>query len=397
MDRLLPPTLRYAARILADRAEAEDVAQEAMLRLWRIAPDWRNGEAQPRTWLYRVVTNLCNDRLRARKRRSVVPIDEVAEPLDPAAGVLAEIIEDERMAALTLALQCLPERQRQAVILRHIEGLTNPEIAAILEIGVEAVESLTAQAIGKIRQRARPPDFRDFRPCRPGPSDREKRRPQPGHDQPQRGVIGPIGLLIAVRIGLTAQAIGKIDALFRIHPDQKIAQSALAQRHIGGNARAMRRKSRVQRRRIKGLGQQGRRNRIHLGAHLPKKIAKPWGLFQQAIAQRATVSGGKRPGKGSKGHIAPHAVRAMPAAIQRHAQNKARNGQICGQRQAKDQPQVARGFRLRFRVGSGLGGQIGHRHSSENKVSIPGIRSICSELGAPSKRSLRPGRLSGCR
>ena len=49
------------------------------------------------------------------------------------------------MAALTLALQCLPERQRQAVILRHIEGLTNPEIAAILEIGVEAVESLTAR------------------------------------------------------------------------------------------------------------------------------------------------------------------------------------------------------------------------------------------------------------
>ncbi len=145
MDRLLPPTLRYAARVLADRAEAEDVAQEAMLRLWRIAPDWRSGEAQPRTWLYRVVTNLCNDRLRARKRRSVVPIDEVAEPLDPAAGVLAEIIEDERMAALTLALQCLPERQRQAVILRHIEGLTNPEIAAILEIGVEAVESLTAR------------------------------------------------------------------------------------------------------------------------------------------------------------------------------------------------------------------------------------------------------------
>ena len=145
MDRLLPPTLRSAARVLADRAEAEDVAQEAMLRLWRIAPDWRSGEAQPRTWLYRVVTNLCNDRLRARKRRSVVPIDEVAEPLDPAAGVLAEIIEDERMAALTLALQCLPERQRQAVILRHIEGLTNPEIAAILEIGVEAVESLTAR------------------------------------------------------------------------------------------------------------------------------------------------------------------------------------------------------------------------------------------------------------
>src|SRR5690554_3791624 len=62
--RHLPVVLGYAARLLGDRAEAEDVSQEAMLRLWRIAPEWRAGEAKVSTWLYRVVTNLCTDRLR---------------------------------------------------------------------------------------------------------------------------------------------------------------------------------------------------------------------------------------------------------------------------------------------------------------------------------------------
>jgi DNA-directed RNA polymerase specialized sigma24 family protein len=57
--RLVPRILGYAGRLLGDRAEAEDVAQEAMLRLWRMAPDWRQGEAQVSTWLYRVTTNLC--------------------------------------------------------------------------------------------------------------------------------------------------------------------------------------------------------------------------------------------------------------------------------------------------------------------------------------------------
>jgi RNA polymerase sigma factor (sigma-70 family) len=145
MARLLPPTLRFAARVLGDRAEAEDVAQEAMLRLLRIAGDWREGQAQPRTWLYRVVANLCTDRLRARSRRAATSIDDVAEPEDPGQGTLAALIEKDRLDALSGALNCLPDRQRQAVILRHIEGLANPEIAEILEIGVEAVESLTAR------------------------------------------------------------------------------------------------------------------------------------------------------------------------------------------------------------------------------------------------------------
>lgn len=145
--RFLPRLLAYAARCLGgDRAEAEDVAQEAMLRLWKVASGWRAGEAQVSTWLYRVATNLCTDRLRARNRRpAALPEDADEIFADSAPGVEAALMARDRQAAFEAALAALPDRQRQAVVLRHIEGLTNPEIAAVLEVGVEAVESLTAR------------------------------------------------------------------------------------------------------------------------------------------------------------------------------------------------------------------------------------------------------------
>lgn len=140
--RFTPVALRVAQRMLADAAEAEDVTQEAMLRLWRMAPGWQPGQAKVTTWLYRVVANLCTDRLR---RRRMVPLDAAPEPEDGDPGVAARMISADRSAALEAALAQLPERQRQAVILRHLEGLSNPEIAEVMEVGVEAVESLVAR------------------------------------------------------------------------------------------------------------------------------------------------------------------------------------------------------------------------------------------------------------
>ena len=140
--RFAPLAFRIGVRMLGDRAEAEDLAQEAMLRLWKIAPEWRAGEAKVSTWLYRVVTNMATDRLR---RRRGVGLDEAPEVADGAASALERMIETDRAQALELALAQLPARQRQAVVLRHLEGLSNPEIAAAMEIGVEAVESLTAR------------------------------------------------------------------------------------------------------------------------------------------------------------------------------------------------------------------------------------------------------------
>lgn len=140
---LAPRVYGHALRLLGDAQEAEDVTQEAMTRLWKIAPDWEAGRAQARTWLYRVTANLCTDLM--RKRRSTMALDQVAEPADPARSVTASLQAGARHDALQAALMALPERQRQAVVLRHLEGLSNPEIAAVLEIGVEAVESLTAR------------------------------------------------------------------------------------------------------------------------------------------------------------------------------------------------------------------------------------------------------------
>lgn len=141
--RHAPRVLAVATRMLAERSEAEDITQDALMRLWRIAPDWDAGRAQVSTWLYRVAANLCIDRLRKRARIGALP--DGMDPEDPTPPVLARIQDGQRQDALEQALQSLPERQRLAVILRHIEDLSNPEIAQAMDISVEAVESLTAR------------------------------------------------------------------------------------------------------------------------------------------------------------------------------------------------------------------------------------------------------------
>lgn len=141
--RLTPRVFRQAFRVLQDQAEAEDVAQEAMLRLWKTAPDWRQGEAKITTWVYQVTANLCTDRLRRRKPSD--PLDAVTEPEDGADSADMQMQNQTRAAALNAALQELPDRQREAVTLRHLEEFTNPQIAEAMGVGVEAVESLVAR------------------------------------------------------------------------------------------------------------------------------------------------------------------------------------------------------------------------------------------------------------
>lgn len=143
-DQLLPNVLRQAWRILGDQAEAEDVAQDAMLRLWKQAENWRAGEAKISTWLYRVTHNLCIDRI--RKRRPQVAVEDAPEPVDPDPGVLERMAKSEESRAVAKAIATLPERQRQALVLRHFEDYSNPEIGEALECSVEAVESLLARA-----------------------------------------------------------------------------------------------------------------------------------------------------------------------------------------------------------------------------------------------------------
>lgn len=137
-----PRVFSLALRMLRDAAEAEDVTQEAMLRFWRFAPQWEAGRARASTWLHRVASNLCIDRLR---RRRSVGLDAAPEQVDDTPSPQQRLELGERATALRRAMADLPERQREALSLRHFDELSNPEIAEILGTSVEAVESLLSR------------------------------------------------------------------------------------------------------------------------------------------------------------------------------------------------------------------------------------------------------------
>ena len=148
VDRHLPRLHALAWRALGSTAEAEEVTQETLLRAWRQLPEWRPGQARFSTWLHRVALNLVNDRLRARREQ--VPIED-AELVSRAPGPEREASDTQRAARVRAALQALPERQRDAMLLCHFEELGNIEAAAALDVSVEALESLLSRARRALR------------------------------------------------------------------------------------------------------------------------------------------------------------------------------------------------------------------------------------------------------
>ena len=146
-EQLMPKIHAHAYYRLGNIADAEDVTQEAFLKLWKVASIWKHDKAQVSTWLYRVVSNLCKDRYRRATLEGMV---SVQEPTNESQSPSSKIEEEIRQKALYTAMSLLPQSQRLAVQLRHIDELTNPEIAEIMEISVEAVESLIARGKRKL-------------------------------------------------------------------------------------------------------------------------------------------------------------------------------------------------------------------------------------------------------
>ena len=148
--RKLPRLLALASRLLGDADEARDVAQESFLRIWRHAARWRSGEARFDTWLHRVALNLCHDRLRRRKER---PLDEydLLELADSAPSADEQLNTAQRNARVAAALAALPERQREAIVLQYYQELSNIDAAALMNISVEALESLLSRARRQLR------------------------------------------------------------------------------------------------------------------------------------------------------------------------------------------------------------------------------------------------------
>ncbi|MFT6559765.1 RNA polymerase sigma factor [Sneathiella sp.] len=138
---------RMALRILGDTGHAEDIAQEAFLKLWKAAGGWE-AKAQVKTWLHRVTHNLCIDRLRKENRYSTSEVPDIA---DPTKGPWTAREDQQMKDQITHALQELPPRQRIAVTLVHLEECGNKEAAEIMEISVEALESLLSRGRRKLR------------------------------------------------------------------------------------------------------------------------------------------------------------------------------------------------------------------------------------------------------
>jgi RNA polymerase sigma-70 factor (ECF subfamily) len=146
--RKLPRLLALATRLLGDRMEAEDVAQEAFIRIWKQAPRWKDGEARFDTWLHRVALNLCYDRLRGRREE---PHDEMPDEPDPQPRADARLETLERDARVRAALEALPARQREALVLQYYQELSNIEAAGLMGITVDALESLLSRARRNLR------------------------------------------------------------------------------------------------------------------------------------------------------------------------------------------------------------------------------------------------------
>jgi len=146
--RHLPAMLGLARRILRNSADAEDVAQEAFMRVWTHAPRWRP-VAQFRTWLTRVVVNLCLDR---KRRAQWVELEAAGEIVDPTPGASDQAETDERARMLANAIDQLPSRQRSAIILTYGEGMSNAQVAGVLDTSVSAVETLLIRGKQNLRR-----------------------------------------------------------------------------------------------------------------------------------------------------------------------------------------------------------------------------------------------------
>ncbi len=143
VDRHAVAVRRIGYRMLGDAVEAEDVAQEALARLWQHAGRWRAGGPGIGAWLHRVAVNACLDRLRKRR---FAGLDEGPEQVDAAPLADALIDSAQQRAAVVACVAALADRQRAAIVLTYYEGMSNIMAADALEMNIKAFESLLHRA-----------------------------------------------------------------------------------------------------------------------------------------------------------------------------------------------------------------------------------------------------------
>ncbi len=142
LQQNLPVIHQYANRMLDNSAEAADVAQEVFIRFWRKSKTFDPKKAKLSTWLHQIAHNLCMDYFRKQSR-----LTELENREEPTSALLEnDLDQEQRTEYMKLLISNLPERQRSALILCHYQGLSNKQAATILDISVDALESLLSRA-----------------------------------------------------------------------------------------------------------------------------------------------------------------------------------------------------------------------------------------------------------
>jgi RNA polymerase sigma-70 factor (ECF subfamily) len=149
VERHIDRAYAIALRIAGNAADAEDVVQDTMLKVWTHRGRWQHGRAKFSTWLYRVVSNRCIDLRRKPRNENVDAVPEVADPQPDASSIVER---NEVSNLLEIAMQRLPEQQRVAVILSYHEDMSNGEIAEVMDTTVAAVESLLKRGRQQLRE-----------------------------------------------------------------------------------------------------------------------------------------------------------------------------------------------------------------------------------------------------
>jgi len=148
IERHLPSILTLARRMVG-QAEADDIAQEVMFRLWQKAADLELDTRGARPWLYRVASNLCLDQLRKRRELTGTELPERSMAPDQD----RQLNEQYMTRTVEDALNHLPERQKLALALFHLQDMTQRETAQIMDVTEEALESLLRRARAALKTR----------------------------------------------------------------------------------------------------------------------------------------------------------------------------------------------------------------------------------------------------
>ena len=149
LDRHLPSLSNYVMRMMGNTADADDIVQETLIRLWTRGHQFSFKKTKLTTWLHKIAHNLCIDHFRKYQR---LVNENLVQEVALTSGPETRLVQQGLSRDIKRAMMVLPERQRSAIIMCHYQGLSNKEAAIVLDISVDALESLMVRGRGKLRQ-----------------------------------------------------------------------------------------------------------------------------------------------------------------------------------------------------------------------------------------------------